>query len=61
MDKISKIMGGWKTWLAAIGTIALGIVEIAGGDAESGITKLVAAFGLIGIGNKLDKAAKAGG
>ena len=61
MDKISKIMGGWKTWVAALGTAALGVVEIANGDAESGITKLVAAVGLVGIGNKLDKAAKAGG
>ena len=58
---MNKLMGGWKTWVAALGTIALGIVEIANGDAESGITKLVAAFGLIGLGNKLDKAAKAGG
>ena len=32
MDKISKIMGGWKTWVAAAGTAALGIVEIANGD-----------------------------
>ena len=58
---MDKIMGGWKTWVAAAGTAALGVVEIANGDVESGITKLVAAFGFIGIGNKLDKAAKAGG
>ena len=32
---MDKLMGGWKTWVAAIG--------------------------LIGLGNKLDKAAKAGG
>ena len=58
---MDKIMGGWKTWLAAIGTAALGVVEIVDGNVEAGITKLVAAVGLIGLGNKLDKAAKAGG
>ena len=58
---MNKIMGGWKTWVCRGRNGRTGRRRDRQRDVESGITKLVAAFGLIGIGNKLDKAAKAGG
>lgn len=52
---MNPIMGGWKTWLSALGMVALGIVDIVNGDTEAGIQKFVFAAGLIGIGNKIEK------
>jgi len=48
-------MKGYKTWAAAIGMAILGIVDIIDGQAETGITKIVAALGLVGIGHKVEK------
>ena len=48
-------MKGWKTWLAAAGTAALGIVDIVNGEVETGVMKIVAALGLVGVGHKLEK------
>ena len=33
----------------------LGIVDIFEGNVETGITKIVAALGMVGIGHKVDK------
>jgi hypothetical protein len=49
------MMKGWKTWLAGLGTIALGVYEIKIGNTESGIQKILAGLGLIGIGHKIEK------
>tara|TARA_Y100000310_G_C20618094_1_gene781763 strand:+ start:1431 stop:1592 length:162 start_codon:yes stop_codon:yes gene_type:complete len=51
-------MGGWKTWLGAIGLGLLGVFDIVNGSAETGITKIVGAVGLLGVGHKVDKARK---
>ncbi len=51
-------MGGWKTWLSVIGLAALGIVDIYSGNTESGMAKLAAALGALGIGHKIEKANK---
>lgn len=55
-------MGGWKTWTSAIAIGILGIVDIAGsvtgddaGGIETGIAKILAALGLVGIGHKVEK------
>lgn len=48
-------MNGWKTYAAAAGMGALGIVAIANGDVEAGIQQLVAALALVGLGHKIDK------
>jgi len=48
-------MKGWKTWMAVAGMVILGIVDILNGAAESGITKIVGALGLVGIGHKVEK------
>ena len=41
--------------MAAAGMAILGIVDIVDGQAEAGITKIVGAVGLIGIGHKVEK------
>lgn len=51
------MMKGWKTWAAAVGLVIMGVVELANGDTEGGLTCLVSALGLIGIGHKVEKAA----
>ncbi|MDY7034540.1 MAG: hypothetical protein SV375_00030 [Thermodesulfobacteriota bacterium] len=48
-------MRGWKTWVAVAGMVLLGIVDIANGQAEMGITKIVGGLGLLGIGHKVEK------
>lgn len=54
-------LGGWKTWLAALGLGLLGAVDLAEGDIEAALTKLSAALGLIGIGHKIQKVGLRGG
>lgn len=54
-------LGGWKTWLAALGLAFLGAVDLIEGDLEAALTKLSAALGLIGIGHKIQKAGLGGG
>ena len=57
-----NIMGGWKTWAAAIGIGILGIVDIFGnGDVEAGVQKLVEALALVGVAHKIEKTGKTGG
>lgn len=48
-------MSGWKTWLAVIATAALGVVSIANGDTDTGIQQIVVAFGMLGLGHKIEK------
>ena len=48
-------MGGWKTWVAAIATAALGILDVIDGNPETGVQKIVAAIALVGIGHKIEK------
>lgn len=48
-------MKGWKTWLAVLALVALGIVDISNGDYEAALTKLASAGGLVGIGHKIEK------
>jgi hypothetical protein len=48
-------MGGWITWLGALGTAILGVVDIINGNTEAGIQKLVAAVAIVGIGRKIEK------
>jgi len=49
------MMGGWKTWAAAIGAVVLGVYEIADGRAEEGLGHIVFGFGLVGLGHKIEK------
>lgn len=49
------MMKGWKTWLAVGGMLLLGIADIVNDQTESGITKIVAAVGMLGIGHKIEK------
>jgi len=51
-------MGGWKTWASITGLVILAGVDITNGDYESAATKLSAAWGLYGIGHKVEKGAK---
>ncbi|MBL4901092.1 hypothetical protein JYT85_01370 [Desulfocapsa sp. AH-315-G09] len=48
-------INGWKTYVAAAGMGALGVVAIANGDVPGGIQQLVAALALVGIGHKIEK------
>lgn len=60
-------MGGWKTWVAAIGLMLTGLGMIAAGVAADplnpdqiweGILLILAGLGMIGIGHKIEKAGK---
>ncbi len=51
-------MGGYKTWLAVAGMVILGVVDILNGAIEIGITKIVGALGLLGLGAKIEKNGK---
>ena len=58
-------MGGWKTWVAGIGTILTGLGMIAaaatkeGGfsfeAAQGGVQTVLAGLAVIGIGHKIDR------
>ncbi len=50
-----ELMGGWKTWIAAIAMAALGVVDIVSGDYEAGAVKISGAFGMVGLGHKIEK------
>lgn len=51
------MMGGWKTWLAAVGSILWGagawLADIHGPDVAIGF--ISAGFAMIGIGHKIEK------
>nr|BDD47313.1 hypothetical protein 16 [bacterium] len=49
------MMRGWKTWMAVAGMVLLAIVEIADGQIDAGITKIIMALGTVGIGHKVEK------
>lgn len=64
-------MNGWKTKTAAIGTILMGVgtmlteainmIQGEGGDTETlkgGMLMVTAGLGMLGIGHKIEKAAK---
>ena len=58
-------MRGWKTWVAAIGTILTGLGMIASGlskdggfsfeNVQAGILTVTGGLGMIGLGHKMDK------
>jgi hypothetical protein len=54
-------MGGWKTWLAAIGSIVWGVGGYLSGAHELDAAAAFVSGGLamIGLGHKLDKLAQA--
>jgi len=50
------MMKGWKTWFAVAVSAITGIYRIVvEGDLHGGITMIVAAIGLVGIGHKIEK------
>ena len=57
-------MRGWKTWAAGIGTILLGLSQVAlalgspeaGTTINGGVQTVLAGLAVIGIGHKLEKA-----
>lgn len=52
------MMGGWKTWAAAIFTAGLGVLSIINGDVATGAQQIAGAVAMIGIGHKIEKAGK---
>ena len=48
-------MKGYKTWIAAIGTILLGISDLYENNYDLGMQKIMAGLALIGLGHKLEK------
>ncbi len=52
------MMTGWKTWVAAICMAGLGFVQVFEGATEAGITQIVAALALVGLGHKIEKNGK---
>lgn len=57
-------MSGWKTWAAGIGMILAGLGQVGmalgggDGDMNSGVQTILAGLAIIGIGHKVEKAAK---
>lgn len=53
-------MSGWKTWIAAIGSIAWGVGGFLVGthDVDTAMGFVVAGLGMVGIGHKLDRTGK---
>ncbi|MBU1564240.1 MAG: hypothetical protein KJ630_01260 [Proteobacteria bacterium] len=51
-------MSGWKTWVAVVCTAGLGVLSIINGDTTTGMQQLVLAFGMLGLGSKIEKASK---
>ena len=59
-----EIMGGWKTWVSGLLGIATGLVSIFKtvadetwnfADVQGGIGMIIAGFGILGIGHKIEK------
>lgn len=48
-------MKGWKTWSAVVGLTLLGVVDIANGEPDSGMNKIVMALAMVGLGSKIEK------
>lgn len=50
-------MQGWKTWIAALGSILYGVLfeGIYNNNWASAVNYILAGLALIGLGNKLDK------
>jgi len=46
---------GWKTYFAVVAMILTGIVAIANGSTTEGVTAILAALALLGLGGKLTK------
>jgi hypothetical protein len=44
-----NILSGKKTYIAAIGLLCLGVVDIVNGDTPSGVQKIVEALGFAGL------------
>lgn len=53
-----EIMSGYRTYVAAVGAIALGIYLITQGQIEEGIASIVGGIGLLGLGGKSEKTDK---
>jgi hypothetical protein len=51
-------MGGWVTWLAVLGFVALGVVDIVNGDVDAAMVKFTAALAALGLGRKVEKKQK---
>ncbi len=51
-------MKGWKTWAAALAMAVLGALDIKQGDMAGGAQKIAAGLALVGIGHKIEKAAR---
>lgn len=51
------MMKGWKTWVGVVGMVALAVYDLSNGDVEQAMAKATAAFGLLGLGHKIDKTA----
>ena len=49
-------LSGFKTYLAGLGLIGLGVYQITEGKLEEGIATISAGLAAIGIGHKMDKA-----
>lgn len=49
------MMRGWKTWLAAVCLGVLAGIDVYDGEIDSGMSKLAAAIGMVGLGHKIEK------
>ena len=54
-DDSMQFLSGYKTYIAAVGFIALGISQIMGGDLDQGLQRIMEGLAIFGIGHKLEK------
>lgn len=52
------MMSGWKTWAAALMMVLVGLYQVREGDSGAGMARISEALAIVGIGHKLEKAAK---
>jgi len=52
---MTTILDGYKSWIAGIGLMALGVYMITQGDMQGGIAKIGEGLAVIGLAAKLEK------
>lgn len=56
---IMRLFEGYKTLMAGIGLLALGVYQITQGEMDQGMRSIAEGLAVIGLGAKLERAAKA--
>ena len=55
---ILGMFSGFKTYIAGVGLIALGVYQMTQGDYQTGMQTIAAGLAVFGVGHKLEKASE---